>query len=227
MSSTIRIVAIFPVVASLVWLAIHSFEVGVAGTKVFDAGVSMAVLNAPRAAQPPGDALPGMRGDLLEAEAVTPRDPAIHELLGLIDARSGTGPEGYSDAAAHFVKAIELRPTSPQTWSNLVAMKYRTGDTGRQFEAAIFHAAELGKFEPDVQGVLANYGLAMWDEVAQETRAAIDMTISTAMKRNSLEMLQIAERRGRLDVACRHFAGLTRQADPKGSQLCQSMEATS
>jgi hypothetical protein len=53
------------------------------------------------------------------------------------------------------------------------------------------------------------------------------MTLSTAMKRNSLEMLQIAERRGRLDVACRHFAGSTRQADPKGSQICQSMEATS
>jgi hypothetical protein len=227
MNSTIRIVVVVPVVAGLVWLAIHSFEAGLAGTKVFDAGVAMNALSAPRAAQPRGDALLGMRGDLLEAEAMTPRDPAIHELLGLIDARRGAGPEGYSEAAAHFVKALELRPTSPQTWSNLVAMKYRTGDTGREFEAAIFHAAELGKFEPDVQGVLANYGLAMWDEMAQETRAAIDMTISAAVKRNSLEMLQIAERRGRLDVVCRHFDGSTRQADPKWSQLCQSMEAIS
>jgi predicted Zn-dependent protease len=221
-----RILAIAPLVAGLAWLAIHSLEAGAAGTKVFDASVVMRSASAPRAPQPASDALLGMRDDLMQAQAVTPRDPALHELLGLIDAREGIGPEKYSDAAAHFVKALELRPTSPQTWSNLVAMKYRVGDTGREFEAAIHHAAELGKFEPEVQGVLANYGLAMWSDISTETRATVEMTIATAMKRNSLEMLQIAERRGRLDVICRHLDGSTRQVDPKWSQLCLSMEAT-
>jgi predicted Zn-dependent protease len=187
----------------------------------------MRASSTPRAPQPASTALAGMRDGLLEARAVTPRDPAVHELLGLIDARAGDGPERFSEAAAEFEKALELRPTSPQTWSNLVAMKYRIGDTGRDFETAIRRAAELGKFEPEVQGVLANFGLATWSEIGQETRAAVEMTISTAMKRNSLEMLQIAERRGRLEVACRHLDGSTRQVDPKWSQLCQSMEATS
>jgi hypothetical protein len=101
------------------------------------------------------------------------------------------------------------------------------GETGPAFEAAINHAVELGTFEPDVQGIVANYGLAVWSEVGPKTRASVEGTVAAAMKRNPLEMLQIAERRGRLDVACRHLSGSSRQADPKWSQLCQSMEATS
>jgi hypothetical protein len=50
MNSTIRVVAVVPVVAGLAWLAIHSFEAGLAGTKVFEAGVAMGALSAPRAA---------------------------------------------------------------------------------------------------------------------------------------------------------------------------------
>jgi predicted Zn-dependent protease len=228
MNRPARILAVVPLVVGLVWLAINSLEAGAAGTKVFEAGVTMRSFSAPRAPQPPGDAaLRGTRDELLRAQAMTPRDPAIHELLGLIDARRGNGGESFPDATAHFLRALELRPTSPQTWSDLAAMKYRTGDTGREFEVAIRRAAELGRFEPEVQGVLANYGLSTWSEVGEETRAAVEMTISTAMKRNSLEMLQIAERRGRLEVACHHLDGSTRQVDPKWSQLCQSMEATS
>jgi hypothetical protein len=168
-----------------------------------------------------------MRDDLLIAGAVTPRDPALHELLGLIDARMGERQEFLPDAAVHFERAIEFRPTSPQTWGDLAAVKYRLGDTGPIFETAIVHAAEFGRFEPDVQAVVANYGLAVWSEVGPRTRASIDSALAAAMKRNPLEILQIAERRGRLDVACRHLAGSTRQVDPKWSQLCQSMEATS
>jgi hypothetical protein len=51
--------------------------------------------------------------------------------------------------------------------------------------------------------------------------------VAAGMKRNPLEMLQIAERRGRLAVACRHFAGSPRLSLPKWFQLCQSTEVTS
>jgi hypothetical protein len=226
MTRPLRILAIAPVVAGLAWLAVHSFEAGAAGTQVFEAGVAMRAASVPGASRLAIDALPGVRDELLQAQTTTPRDPALHELLGLLDARQGNGPERFTSAAAHFVKALELRPTSPQTWGNLVAMKYRSGDTGAEFDAAIRHAAQLGKFEPEVQAILANYGLAMWDEIGPENRAAVETVIATGMKRNSLELLQIADRRGRLDVACRHLDGSTRQVDPKWSQLCQSMEAT-
>ena len=227
MNRPIRILAAVPVVAGLAWLAAHAFEAGAAGSRVFDAGVTMQSWSSSRVRQPASDALMEVREDLVRAQATTPEDPAIHELLGLIDARRGEGQEFLPEAAAHFVTAIRLRPTSPQTWSSLAAVKYGLGDTGAAFEAAIGHAAKLGTYEPDVQGVVANYGLAVWNETGPETRAAIEATIVAAMKRNPLEMLQIAERRGRLDIVCHHLAGSTRQVEPKWSQLCQSMEATS
>ena len=183
--------------------------------------------SAGRTRQPANEALTDVRDDLIHAQAVIPHDPAIHELLGLIDARRGERQEYLPSAARHFAEAIELRPTSPQTWGDLAAVKYRLGDTGPAFETALNRASMLGRFEPDVQAMVANYGLAVWNELAPQTRKSIEATIAAAMKRNSLEMLQIAERRGRLDIACRHFAASSRRADTKWSQLCQSMEATS
>ncbi|MGZ5582359.1 MAG: tetratricopeptide repeat protein [Usitatibacter sp.] len=220
MNRAVRLVAVAPAVAALAWLAVHSLHAGVAGSRVFDAGVAMRSWDA-------SQSLTGMRESLESAQDEVPRDPALHELLGLVAARSGDRPEFLGDAAVHFVKAIELRPTSPQSWGDLAAVKYRLGETDGVFEAAIVHAGELGGFEPDVQAIVANYGLAVWNEVGPTTRASVEATLAKAMKRNPLEMLQIAERRGRLEVVCRHLAGSTRQADPKWSHLCQSMEATS
>src|SRR5258708_24762014 len=115
MNRPARVLAVAPIVVGLGWLAIHSFEAGAAGTRVFEAGGAMRSLSAPRAPQPADRAaLLVMRDELLHAHAVTPRDPAIHELLGLIDARGSVGPEGFAEASAHFMKALELRPTSPQ-----------------------------------------------------------------------------------------------------------------
>jgi hypothetical protein len=227
MNRATRIFAVVPAVAGLGWLSAYALEAGHAGSKVFDAGLTMRSWSNARVQQPAREALAGMREDLLQARDVTPNDPAIHELLGLIDARRGERGKFLPDAAVHFTKAIELRPTSPQTWSDLAAVKYRSGDTGAEFETALNRAVELGMYEPDVQGIVANYGLAVWNEVGPKTRASVDAIVAAAMKRNPLEMLQIAERRGRLDVACRHLPGSPRQADPKWSQLCQSMEATS
>jgi hypothetical protein len=227
MNRPARLLAVVPAIAVLGWLAVYALEAGAAGTKVFDAGVAVRSWSASPARQPADEAFAGLRDELESAKLDTPRDPALHELLGLIDARRGERQEFLFDAAVHFERAIELRPTSPQTWSDLAAIKYRLGDTGSVFEAAIRHAAEFGRFEPDVQFIVANYGLAVWSEVGQETRGSVEATLAAAMKRNPLEMLQIAERRGRLDVACRHVAGSARQVDPKWSHICQSMEATS
>ena len=41
------------------------------------------------------------------------------------------------------------------------------------------------------------------------------------------EILQIAQRRGSLAIACRHVAGTPRQTDTKWLHVCQSTEATS
>ena len=106
-----------------------------------------------------------MREDLVRAEASTPRDPAVHELLGLIEARSGNRPEYASAAIVHFLKALELRPTSPYTWANLAALRYRVGDT-EPGSSKRRHSTRRSweRSSRTCRAIVANFGLAVWDE---------------------------------------------------------------
>ena len=221
-----RLLTVFPVVG-LGWASVYAFEMGTAGAVVFDAGREMDEWSAGTRAQPTAERLAQMRAKLEEARNHAPAYPAAHELLGLLHARSDDWQEYIDQAGVHFLRAIELRPTSAYTWANFAAVRYRAGDTGQRFESALARAAHLGPYEPEVQRMVANYGLAVYHEVAPATRGAIGAMVSAGMKRKPLEMLQIAERRGRLAIACRHLAGSPRLTASKWTQLCQSMEATS
>ena len=141
--------------------------------------------------------------------------------------RNSNEPSDFEEAQRQLVAAIEARPGSPYTWANLAVMKYRLGDTGPAFEKSLLNAANLGPYEPEVQQIVADLGLAVYDEVAPATRAAVERMVAAGMKRNAAEILQIAARRGRLDTACRHLDGVPRPAVSKWTQLCESMEATS
>lgn len=220
-----RLLAVFPVIG-LGWASVHAVELGEAGAVTFDASRQMGEWSAGTKPQPNAERLARMRAELEVARSHAPASPAAHELLGLLLTRSDDRQEYIEQAGVHFLKAVELRPTSPNTWANFAAVRYRAGDTGQRFESALTRAAQLGPYEPEVQRTVAHYGLAVYDEVAPATRGAIDAMVVAGMKRKPLEMLQIAERRGRLAIACRHLAGSPRLTDSKWAQLCQSMEAT-
>jgi predicted Zn-dependent protease len=150
-------------------------------------------------------------------------NPVLQEMLGLLSVRGADAAVG--EAAQRYARSLAMRPVSPNTWANLAEAKYLEGDTSAIFEHALVTASRLGPAEPQVQRLVAHYGLAVREEVFASTREAIDRMVAAGMRRNPLEMLQIAERRGRLDVACRHLAGVPRGPDPKWSQACQSTEA--
>jgi hypothetical protein len=223
MGRSTRFVAVVPIVAGLAWLSAYAVEVGAVGTTVYDASREMTTWTAPA---PSVGTWNSVDEDLVGAQVQAPSNPTVQELLGVLDTRRVERPEYLAEAGVHFVRALEFRPTSPYTWASLAAVKYRQGDTGRDFESALVRAAGLGPFEPEVQRRVAYFGLAVWNEVAPETRAAIEAMVANGMRRNPMETLQIAERRGRLDVACRHLVGSPRLTDSKWSQICQSVEAT-
>jgi predicted Zn-dependent protease len=220
-----RLAVTLPAVAALGWLAFAAARAGAADAIVYDASREMGTWAASHA-QPGEQTWSWVHESLERAVAVIPESPTVHELLGDLEARSGR-PEYAEKALVHFTRAVELRPTSPYTWADIADLKYRIGDTGAVFERALVRSAELGPAEPEVQQTVADLGLAVWKEAAPETRAAVEEMVAAGLWRNPMEMLQIARRRGRLDVACRHLPDLPRQVDPKWSQLCQSTEATS
>jgi hypothetical protein len=162
--------------------------------------------------------------ELQAARLVDPSNPVTLELLGLLATRLADDRTVLAQAPDLFSRSLQLRPGSPRTWVNLAESKYLAGDTVASIEPALLVATRLGKAEPNVQRIVANYGLALWDEVAPSSRQAIDAAVAAGMRRNPLELLQIAERRGRLSVACRHVAAPPVRPDPKVSRICSSME---
>lgn len=150
----------------------------------------------------------------------------MHELRGLLGSQRNDSADEAEKAISHFHRALELRPVSPYTWANLGEAQYRRGEPGRNMELAFSRASELGPSEPGVQRTVADYGLAVWDEISAPTQGAIDRLLGAGFRRNPLEMLLISERRGRLATACRHLDGLTRAPDPRLALRCQGREAT-
>ena len=210
-----RLLTVVPVLALLGWCGVQAVDYGIAWTTA--ANATREIERVRRAGA--GEITPWVRSDLRLAGQAVPGDPTILELMAIVD------PEG--NAERQLAQAIEARPGSGYTWANLVAAKYRVGDTGPGFEKAVTNAARLGPLEPEVQRTLVDYGLAVLEEAGPATRAAIERTVAAGMKRNAPEILQIAARRGRLGVACRHLDGVPRPAESKWTKLCQSMEATS
>ena len=167
-----------------------------------------------------GDELASVR----EALALDERDPTLHELVAFGDANGHRDPAGVT---AHLVKSIALRPVSPYAWAALEADRYLAGAPVAELEKVLVNAARLGPSEPPVQRTVADFGLALWKELRPGAQEAVERVLATGMRREPKEFMQLAERRGRLDVACRHFDGFSRQADSKWTITCNRLEATS
>jgi hypothetical protein len=167
-----------------------------------------------------------IHASLAQAARWVPSDPSVQELLAASLGQSATTELRHEEAGRELSLALRLRPVSALSWANYAGQRYEVGDTGRIFEAALVRAVELGPNEPEVQRAVAYYGLPVLDQVAPTTRAAIERAVVGGMRWDGRPMMRIAERRGRLGVACRLYSQLPRP-DRKWTQLCQSMEATS
>lgn len=123
-------------------------------------------------------------------------------------------------AHAYFSQSLGIRPSSPYSWASLAAARYALGKTDATFESALVNAVLLGPSEAEVQATVADFGLAVWDEVQPATRVAIEAAVHSGMRRNPMEMLRILQRRGRLEMACRFIGESRRGADSKWLDLC-------
>jgi len=214
-----------PVVLGLAWVGVVAERSARADALMLEGSREMAAWTAGRMDPSEGN-WRQVREKLEGAEGIEEMDPSTHELLGILYGIRLGDPEYVRAARVHLKRALALRPTSPYTWANLAEGAYLTGDTGSAFELALNRSADLGPAEPEVQRIVVDYGLAMWNELTPSTRASVERMLNAGLRRKPLEMLQISERRGRLAFACRHLVGSNRAPDPKWYQLCQSTEAT-
>ncbi|QJR15670.1 tetratricopeptide repeat protein [Usitatibacter palustris] len=222
---TARYILVIPACAALVWLASGAVRLGFADTTTHESLRTMASWSA-RNIQPPLAEWLAVRNNLDEAALRSPNDPALHETLGvLLFQRAGTF-EFVGLAHEKFVASLGLRPTSPYAWASVAAARYAQGKTDALFEVALVNAIALGPSEAEVQWTVADLGLAVWDDVSDATRRSIRTAIAAGMQRDPLGFLQVSQRRGRLDPACRHVAGNKRITDTKWVNLCEGRGTT-
>jgi len=219
-----RVLLIVPAIATLAALSVFAARWGTAETLSLAA---MREINTWTASglSPGIDTWLWVKADLQRAERWAPADPKPAELLGVLHLQRAGRAEFSELALEHFRRALELRPTSPYTWANIAEARYRLGMTQPPFEAILVLTQRLGPSEPETQRLLAELGLAMWDEVGPEARAAVKAAVDAGMRRNPLEILQISERRGKLALACAHVSGDKRLQGTKWSETC-SREAS-
>jgi hypothetical protein len=218
-----------PIVAGVSILAAIGFSIEafrLAGADVIVAESNAAISSHAWArAAPSIDAWLKIRNELLRAERLAPNSPSVSESLGVLHATRAGSRELLVYSRDYFLRALEARPTSPYTWANYAAVKYLLGETGPAFETALVNAVLFGPWEPRVQRIVADVGLAVYGEVKPPARAAIAANVHSGMLRNPLEILQISEKRGRLDIACRHVAGNKRMTDAYWLERCKRERA--
>lgn len=223
MAGLARAIAVGPLLLCLGWLSLSSLSRGRADTLVYDASREMITWPAVRA--PKVETWDWVRDDLLAALSLSPRDPTAHEALAVLETERLDSLEFLRDADVHLRMALELRPASPYTWVNFATLRYRLNDVGGPFQAALVEAVRLGPGEPEIQRRVADLGLAVWGDVTEPTRTAIRQALEWGMRRNAPEMLQIAERRGRLPVACGLAPRVNGYMESRWYPLCESTEA--
>jgi hypothetical protein len=161
-----------------------------------------------------------VRTDLERASRLAPADPVAREFLGVLHLSRAPLPEYAELAQDHFLRSLERRPSSPYTWANVAEARYRLGRSDAPFETVLLTAWRLGPSEPEVQRTVINLGFARWAESSPALQSAVTSALAAAMRRNPLETMQIAERRGRLDLACPFVAGDKRLKQSKWVQAC-------
>ena len=141
---------------------------------------------------------------------LTPEDPSLYDYLGVAYHVAGAAfdPRGqwnvYTEfALLHFQRAAALRPTSPYSWASIAMMKYRLGRVDKELLQALALAMRLGPWEPQVQVMASDLGLALWDRLDEEQRGQIRDNWRRTAVRQADPLWKLAAARKRIDLLCK------------------------
>ena len=101
---------------------------------------------------------------------LTPDDPALYEQIGDLYCAAGRRDwentelrrDHHKRAAAHYEKALALRPGSAAVWAALASARQAADEEPLRVQAAWSQALRLGPFEGHVQPLLLQVVLAQW-----------------------------------------------------------------
>jgi len=146
---------------------------------------------------------------LNSALRLTPENPSLHDHLGTAYDLGSTAfsPGGkwsvYAEfALLHFRQAAGLRPVSPYSWANVAKTKFRLGQADDELFRALTLAMRLGPWEPGVQIIASDLGLALWDRLDPALKGQVRENWRRTAFRQADQLAKLAIGRKRVDLLC-------------------------
>lgn len=129
--------------------------------------------------------LDAIQTELGKARNLDPENPNLLEDLGRFQAfrverGQASDPEVRAirqHALVSFRQALALRPTSGHAYVNVALMKYRLGEIDQEFSQSLLQAIRLSPWEPKVQLLSIELGLATWQALADPLRETLKQAI--------------------------------------------------
>jgi len=134
---------------------------------------------------PDSHKLDALQDALERARGIDPDNPSLIEELGHLHAtRVQRHPAGdphvramRRQALLHFRQALAMRPTSGHGYTNIALMKYRLGEIDREYSHLLQQAMRRAPWEPKVQMLAIELGIAAWQALAEPARDAVKQAI--------------------------------------------------
>jgi len=131
--------------------------------------------------------------------------------------------EARTTAAEYYRESIKLRPTWPYGYVDLALVKFRLLQIDDEFYDAMFASMEYGPWEPDIQRVVSEIGMVLWNILEDREREFIlniaRQSFMHANKTHVRSMQRIVGQRHFLSRVCeksKHNADLLKYCDEKG-----------
>jgi hypothetical protein len=138
----------------------------------------------------------------------------------LVAAPSALSPQQAAIDA--YAGAVVARPVSGFAWTSLALAKYQAGQIDKELYRAIANAAQLAPWEPPVQLAVTDLGFALWDEMPAALRPVVMQTAANARQHYADKVFGIAERRGRMQLACGFPAATESAADNRNDNKLET-----
>jgi len=155
-----------------------------------------------------------IQAELYKARDLNPGNPNLFEDLGRFHAVRVERGHAYDMAVREsrqqsltwFRQALERRPTSGHAYANVALMKFRLGEIDQEFSGALEQALLRTPWEPQVQLIAIELGLASWQALSDPGRKAIQDSIRSQGQWKQVNqkpsLMALLKRYKRPDLGC-------------------------
>lgn len=155
-----------------------------------------------------------IQAELNKALELDPKNPNLLEDLGRfyavrVERRQPSDMnvrEIRQQSLTYFRQLLELRPTSGHAYVNVALMKFWLGEIDQEFSQSLQQALRRSPWEPQVQLITIELGLASWPALSDSGRQAIQRAIRSQgewkLVNQQPSLLSLLKRYNRPDLGC-------------------------